>query len=74
MAIQLRPTIGFIASVLSLGVLSAAHTEGSARAAGSVLLTSAAGCGVAALMLFLITTGRLAWRREQGRSPVDTSI
>jgi hypothetical protein len=30
------------------------------------LVASAAACGVAALMLLLITTGRLAWRGEQG--------
>jgi hypothetical protein len=29
------------------------------------LVASAAACGVAALMLLLITTGRLAWRGEQ---------
>ena len=39
-----------------------------------VLLVSAVGCGFAALMLLLITTGRLAWRGEQGRLPGDTSI
>ena len=31
-----------------------------------VLLASAAGCGVAVLMLFLILTARLAWRDERG--------
>ena len=31
-----------------------------------VLLASAAGCGVAVLMLLLIMTGRLAWRGERG--------
>src|SRR6266566_5076593 len=31
-----------------------------------VLLASAAGCSIALLMLFLIITGRLAWRGERG--------
>ena len=31
-----------------------------------VLLASAAGCGIAALMLLMILTGRLAWRGERG--------
>jgi hypothetical protein len=32
-----------------------------------VLLASAAGCGVAVLMLLLIMTGRLTWRGELGK-------
>jgi hypothetical protein len=31
-----------------------------------VILVSTAGCGIAALMLLLIMTGRLAWRGERG--------
>jgi predicted xylose isomerase-like sugar epimerase len=33
-----------------------------------LLLASAAGCAVAALMLLLVLTGRLAWRGEESRA------
>jgi len=65
---QVRVAEGGSVRVLTTGEISLRFNNWErVRAEGlPVLVASAAGCGVAVVMLLLIMTGRLTWRGERG--------